>query len=83
MMDLKDRRAARLAQAKHRGTANSHATELENALIVLAWEATELSEGQCAAIFDTDRITLRKMRETLIARGLEVAAALYPERDHV
>lgn len=72
------RRAARAYQAKHRGSKTSYRTELENALLFLAWEAADLSEGQLAAIFDTDRVTLRTLRDGYRARALVLAAQLSP-----
>jgi len=75
-----ERRAARLAQAKHRGTKRSHVTALEDALIVLAWEATLLSEGQVSRLLDMDRVSLRIRRETLLADAMRLAEAMDAER---
>ena len=72
-------RANRIAQAKGRG-GRSYKTEMENAYLLLAWEAELLSEGQVASILDLDRVTLRIMRENAIARGLQIAEGLTGER---
>ena len=69
-------RAARLAQAKHRGTKTSHKTDLENTLIVLAWEAELLSEGQCSRMLDMDRVSLRKLRMDTLDRAMAFAESI-------
>jgi hypothetical protein len=71
------RRAARIAQAKHRGTKESHRTQFENALLMLAWEAEILSEGQLSHILDTDRVSIRKMRLDLLDQATKLAESLY------
>lgn len=70
-----EQRAARLAQAKHRGSV-SHKTELENTLIILAWESANLSEGQCARMLDLDRVALRKLRMDTLDRAMKFAEEL-------
>jgi len=72
-------RQARTAQAKHRGSV-SHKTELENVLLLLAWESEGLSEGQMVAILNIDRVTIRRMREAAIDRAMALAESLLPER---
>ena len=72
-----EQRAARIAQAKHRGSKASHKTELENVLLMLAWEAEVLSEGQLSHILDTDRVSIRKMRLDLIDQATKLAESLY------
>ena len=79
-MSIKQQRAARLYKNKSRGDRRSYKTELENALLLLAWEAMELSEGQMAKIMDTDRVSLRLMREGAIAQGMKLADGLFPQR---
>lgn len=69
-------RAARIAQAKHRGTKASHKTELENLQLLLCWESTDLSEGQLSKLLDVDRITLRQMRLDAIDAGMKLAEQL-------
>lgn len=69
-------RAARIAQAKHRGTKASHKTELENLQLLLCWESTDLSEGQLSKLLDVDRITLRQMRLDAIDAGMKLAELL-------
>ena len=75
-MNQKQQRQARLYQAKHRSSQRSYKTELENAQLLLAWEAAELSEGQMARLLDTDRLTIRKMRADAIDAGMRLANAL-------
>lgn len=75
MSPLKQR-ADRIAQAKHRGTRRSVKTELENTLLLLAWESADLSEGQVSSMLNVDRITLRKMRTDAINEGLRLADLL-------
>lgn len=77
-MSAKRQRQSRLSQAKHRGAMRSYKTELENTQLILAWEATELSEGQISAILNIDRVTLRMMREGAIAAGMKIAESLSP-----
>lgn len=79
-MSPAQRRAARIAQAKHRGTKTSHRTQFENALLMLAWEAEVLSEGQLSHILDTDRVSIRKMRLDLIDQATAFAESLYGSR---
>lgn len=69
-------RAARIAQAKHRGTKASHKTELENLRLLLCWESEDLSEGQMSALLDIDRVTLRQMRLDAINAGMKLAEQL-------
>lgn len=78
-MNQLQRRQAREAQARHRGSRASYVTAMENALLILAWEAAELSEGQVSAMLDMDRVSLRKLREDLIDRGMAVAQSLSRE----
>lgn len=75
-MDDAKRRAARIAQAKHRGTKASHKTDLENTLIMLAWEAEMLSEGQCSRMLDMDRVSLRKLRMDTLDRAMAFAESI-------
>lgn len=76
---LARQRAQRLSQQKHRG-GGSIKTELENAYLMLAWEAELLSEGQVSDILGTDRVSVRLMREGAIAKALQVAEALFGRR---
>lgn len=75
-MEASKQRAARMAQAKHRGSKTSPKTEHENTLIILAWEAELLSEGQCSRMLDMDRISLRKLRDATLDRAMVFAEAL-------
>ena len=76
-IDIAKRRYNRAAQARHRG-GGSLKTDLENACILLAWAEGHLSEGQVAAVFDTDRLTVRRMRDDAVQLGMGVAGALCP-----
>jgi hypothetical protein len=69
-IDGRKRRENRIAQANHRGSTRSVKTELEDTLLILAWEAEQLSEGQVASLLGIDRVTLRRMREAAISAGL-------------
>lgn len=80
-MDMKQRRQARIAQAKHRGTKASLKTELENLLLLLAWESEILSEGQVSKILDLDRVSIRKMRLAALDQATRLAEALLPPPD--
>lgn len=77
-MNPKQQRQARIAQAKHRGTKQSHKTERENLLLILAWEAEILSEGQVSRIMGLDRVTLRTMRLDALDAATHLAEALSP-----
>lgn len=79
-MNPLQQRAARVAQAKHRGTKTSHKTGLENVLLILAWEAEVLSEGQLSHILDIDRVSIRKMRLALLDRATGLAESLHATR---
>lgn len=82
-MTPKQQRYARIAQAKHR-KSRSTKTELENAHLLLAWEAEQLSEGQLASMLDLDRVSLRKLRADAIDAGMQIGQALLdarPSRD--
>ena len=74
------KRQARAYQAQHRGTKRSHVTELEDALLVLAWEAELLSEGQVSHLLDVDRVTLRRRREAMLDRAMSLAESIYSAR---
>jgi predicted ArsR family transcriptional regulator len=69
-------RADRASQRKKRGSKTSPVTDLEDALVVLAWEAGELTEGQAAAALGVDRLGARLRREALLARGITLAYEL-------
>lgn len=75
-MNAAQRRASRLHQAKHRGSALSYKTELENLQLLLCWESEQLSEGQMARLLDIDRVSLRKMRTDAIDSGMKLAEQL-------
>lgn len=79
-MTPREQRAARGYQAKHRGTATSLKTELENTLLMLAWEAEVLSEGQLAKILGMDRIAVRDLRMEMLNKAEALADSLRPAR---
>ncbi len=69
-------RRDRLYQANRRGSRRSYKTELENLQLLLAWEASELSEGQMVKLLDTDRLTIRKMRQDALDAAAQLADGL-------
>lgn len=75
-MNLKQQRQAREAQARSRGDKVSHKTAAENALLLFAWEAGDLSEGQLSRALDIDRVSLRKMRDEARDQALKIAGPL-------
>ena len=76
MPDLRKQRYNRLHQSKHRGSARSYKTELENMMVLLAWLNADLSEGQASKALGVDRISLRIMRDGAIAQGLQIVEAM-------
>jgi hypothetical protein len=73
-----NRREMRIYQAKRRGSKRSYKTELENVLILLAWEAAALSEGQVSSLLGVDRVEARIMRERAIKLGVQTFSSLRP-----
>jgi len=71
------RRQGRLAQQRHRSSAVSYVTEWENTLVLLAWEAGELSEGQVSKLLGVHRIEARGMRIAAIERGREIGRTMW------
>lgn len=71
-----NQRAARIAQAKHRGTKASHKTAMENALMILAWEAVILSEGQVSRMLGLDRVSVRELRLKMLDEATALAKSL-------
>lgn len=69
----------RIAQQRHRAGRRSYKTELEDALVLVAWEAAELSEGQVAKILGCSRIEARDKRIAAIRQGRLIADALLPK----
>jgi hypothetical protein len=45
-------------------------------LLLLAWEAADLSEGQVSKLLDMDRVSLRQMRLDTLAQALRLADSL-------
>ena len=50
-------------------------------LLLLAWQAGEVSEGQFCKALNTDRLTARAERDKHIAAGVSVFNSLRPNRD--
>lgn len=63
------RRTERLYQRRHRGDKHSASDEAENAAIVVAWEAGEVTEGQAARALGLDRVSARELKLKTIALG--------------
>lgn len=76
-MTLEQQRYNRAAQCKHRGSRQSYRTQHEDALIILAWQAGRLSEGQAMRALATDRIGAREERDAAIDRGTEIGLELW------
>jgi hypothetical protein len=72
------RRKNRLQQAEHRGSRRSYKTDAENLCLLLLWEAGELSEGQVARALNTDRLTVRLIREGAMAEAMKFAEVMLP-----
>jgi hypothetical protein len=68
------RRLDRLYQQKHRGSACSYVTTIENLQILLALEAGHLSEGQAMKALSAHRIEVREMRANAINAGVGILA---------
>lgn len=75
----KKRRDDRLSQQRHRASKRSYVTDYENAAIVAAWEAGELTEGQAASALGRDRLGARLLREAVIGAGIDLASKLRGE----
>jgi len=71
------RRYNRAAVSKSRNGENSYIRMYEDALIMLAWEAGELSEGQVVVALEADRIDQRQKRIDAIRMGAELGGALH------
>ena len=69
-------RSDRQYQRKRRAGKSSPVTDLEDALVVPAWEAGELTEGQAAAALGTCHLGARIRREALVGRGIRIAYEL-------
>lgn len=69
-------RLNRTYKGQERGSRTSPKTEAEDAVICLAWEAGELTEGQAVAALGEDLIGARTKRDALIGKGVILAARL-------
>lgn len=70
-------RKNRAAQRKSRGDKHSASDDAETLLMLLAWEAGEVSEGVLAKVLDDgDRVKLRERKMRAIALGRSLAHAL-------
>ena len=78
MTAIQRTRYNRLAKAKQRGSKKSYVTQFEDAKIILAWEAENLTEGQAAKALQMDRVSMRILREELINAGGSLARELRP-----
>ena len=76
-MNIVKQRKDRSYQVKHRGSRRSYRTEAEDALILLAWEAGELSEGQASKALWVDRVTARDRKIAAIERGRVLGKTLW------
>jgi hypothetical protein len=70
------RRRARGYQGASRGDKQSARTKLENAAILMALEAGEITEGIACRALELDRLSIREMRLRLTASGAALAMAL-------
>jgi hypothetical protein len=77
------RRMNRSYQAKHRKSKRSYLSDYEDAVIVLAWERGDLSEGQASKALGLDRLSARIRRDDLVSAGLAMAATLLDKRRDV
>ena len=68
-------------QAKSRGDRISYKTELENVQILLAYEASDLSEGQASNVLGVGRIEFRKMLSDARTAGYVLANELLGKGD--
>lgn len=70
-------RKSRRDQRKSRGDKSSASDDAENMLMLLAWEAGEVSEGVLSKVLDGgDRVALRERKMRAIALGRTLAHAL-------
>ncbi len=70
-------RKNRSAQRKSRGDKRSPSDDAEVFLMLLAWEAGEVSEGVLSKVLDDgDRVRLRERKMRAIALGRSLAHAL-------
>ncbi len=73
---LLKRRKERLYQRRHRGDKESARDLYENACIVAAWEAGEVSEGQAMRALGIDRVSARELKLCMIALGRAIACEM-------
>lgn len=70
------RRREREYQRHSRGGARSPTDLYENAAIMAAWEAGEITEGQAMNALELDRVQAREAKLALVALGRSLALAL-------
>lgn len=70
------RRSYRRHQRNSRGGHSSFQDQLENAAVLLALEAAEITEGQAARALKLDRVTVREIKLRLTALGRAIAYSL-------
>ncbi len=66
-------RAMRAYMARRRGTKRSYKSEVEDAAVLIAWAAGELSEGVASRTLGLDRVTTRERLQALVAAGVDRA----------
>lgn len=76
LSEILQKRTERLYQRRHRGGKRSASDESENAAIMLAWEAGEITEGQAAKALGVDRVSAREMKLKAVALGRALAQEL-------
>lgn len=79
-MTPRELRTSRDYQARRRGKSGSLKNELENTLLMLAWEAEVLSEGQIGKILKMDRIAVRDLRMAMLNKAEVLANNLQTPR---
>lgn len=69
------RRYNREYQARRRGS-DSYKSQAEDACVMLAMEAGEITEMQAADMIGVDVVTMRGRRQDMIKRGINLAKQL-------
>lgn len=77
---IRSLRHSRQSQCRKRSAEFSYATALENALIILAWEAGEISIGDVAHALKLGRADVMRERLQAIRKGMHLAFALNEPR---
>lgn len=77
--DVLRRKKWRDYQKKCRGDKESPKTDYLKCLLILAWEAGDLTEGQVCVALDMERVALRELRDEMIQRGAQIGSDLHRE----